>query len=330
MNRNFFTAMCCVAMIGMFGCQQAEEIKSSSEELRMSIKANIGKDGTIAGRTSLGDDGNVSFVDGDAVGLFVNTRNVVEWTYDSDGNIWEADDDIFWDNTERRHQFYAFYPYVDDAALTNVPMPDLTEQTGDIDDLDEYDFLYATKEQKYSDGDSDGVVSFSGDSAFEHVFSLITITLQGEGDLVGSAIDEITISGEDIVTPYVFSFEGPKVVSVSDEEDNGVDDLVLSMTDCVIGSEGHTFYFVVNTGASLKDVDLSIRYIKGDEEKYIATLEGMNGDDPNAKFESGKRYSYALKVMEGVLSISGNSIKGWGNGIELDDIIINGNKVESE
>lgn len=323
-----------MAMIGMSGCQQAEEIKSKSEELRMSIEASIGKDGAVSGRTSLGNDGNVSFVDEDAIGLFVNTRSVVEWTYDVDDKTWEADGDIYWDNTEGEHQFYAFYPYAGDATLTNVPMPGLTIQTGDMDDIDEYDFLYATKVQKYSDGNPDGVVSFSGEDAFEHVFSLITITLQGEGDLLGSAIDEITISGEDIVTPYAFSFDELGVVSISDDEDdgedNGVDDLVLSLTDCVLGSEGHTFYFVVNAGASLEDVDLSIRYTKGDDEAYVATLEGMDDNDSSAKFESGKRYSYALKVMEGVLSISGNSIKGWDNGVEMDDIIINGNKAESE
>ena len=115
-DKQLLVAICCLAML--IGCQQAEVVENLIEEkLPITIEASIGKDGVVTGRTALGDDGNVSFVDGDAVGLFVNTRNVVEWTYDSDGNIWEADDDIFWDNTERRHQFYAFYPYVDDAII---------------------------------------------------------------------------------------------------------------------------------------------------------------------------------------------------------------------
>ena len=323
MKKNALVALCYMVMIGLSGCQQAEEIKSSNEELRMSIEASIGKDGTVAGRTVMEDDGkSVSFANGDMIGLFVNTRNVVQWTYD--GNAWGANGDVYWDNKVDDHVFCAFYPYNDQATLDNVPMPDLTVQDGDIDDLKILDFLVAKKTQGYN---GNGIVSFSGVNAFEHVFSLIAITLQGEGDLVGSTIEEITIEGENIVTPYAYSFVSSQVVPVSDDGDNGVDELEF-MTNCTLGSEGYTFYFVVNTGASLKDVDLSIRYIKGENE-YVATLEGMNGDNIGKTFESGKRYSYSLKVKDGVLIISGNEIKKWEEGITMDDIIINGNEVKS-
>ena len=323
MKKNALVALCYMVMIGLSGCQQAEEIKSSNEELRMSIEASIGKDGTVAGRTVMGDDGkSVSFANGDMIGLFVNTRSVVKWTYDKEKDKWGADGDVYWDNKVDGHDFCAFYPYKDEyddeIALDNVPMPDLTEQDGDIDDLKILDFLVAKKTQGYN---GNGIVSFSGVNAFEHVFSLIAITLQGEGDLVGSTIEEITIEGENIVTPYAYSFVSSQVVPMSDDGDNGVDELEF-MTNCTLGSEGYTFYFVVNTGASLKDVDLSIRYIKGENE-YVATLEGMNDDNTDKSFERGKQYSYSLKVMDGVLSISGNTIKNWEEGVTMGDIIIN-------
>jgi hypothetical protein len=307
-----------MTMIGLFGCQQAEEIKSSDEKLRMSIEASIGDDGKVAGRTSLGNDGSVSFADNDEIGLFVKSRSVVRWIYDKDKNKWNSNGNVFWDNKVDEHKFYAFYPYVDGATLGNVPMPNLAEQTGEMADIDDYDFLFATKTQSYG---GDGVVSFLDDNAFEHVFSLIRITLQGEGDLVGSEINEITINGEDIVAPRAYSFIDSNVVPLS-EGDEGVDNLNLILTNLSLGLEGHTFYFVVNTGAELKDVDLKISYTK-DNKNYIATLQGMNTDETEREFESGKQYSYSLKVMDGVLTVSGNTIKSWTNGVDMSDIIIN-------
>ena len=84
-------------VIGLFGCQQAEEIRSSDEKLRMSIEASIGKDGAVAGRTVMDDEGenkgSVSFADGDSIGVFVNTRSVVKWTYN--GEAWGTNGNVF-------------------------------------------------------------------------------------------------------------------------------------------------------------------------------------------------------------------------------------------
>ena len=327
MKENLFAALCCVFMIGLFGCQQAEEIKSSNEELRMSIEASIGKDGAVAGRTVTGNNGSVSFANGDEIGLFVNNRSVVKWTYS--GQTWGSNGDVYWDNKVDNHDFCAFYPYVSGATLNDVPMPILTGQTGSVDGLAQYDFLYATKEQNYIDGNPDGTVSFSGINAFEHAFSLISINLKGEGDLVGSTINTITISGTDIVTPYAFSFENLDAVSVSDEP-SGVNQLVASVGNVLLTSEGATFYFIVNVGTvALENVSLSIGYTKEDNKIYEATYTGMKDNNSQyTHFVSGKQYSYSLKVNDGVLSISGNEINDWENGVVMNDIIINGNEVK--
>ncbi len=334
MKKNLIAALCCMLMIGLFGCQQAEEIKSSDEKLRMSIEASIGKDGVVAGRTALGSDGSsVSFVDGDAIGLFVDDGDLVKWTYDNDK--WGQDGaPIYWED-RGSHNFYAFYPYVANATLGNVSMPNLAEQTGDINELGTYDFLVATKEEAYTT--NNGTVSFTGNYAFGHVFALIAVTLKGEGDLLSTnkrevILNKISIRGTNIVKHYAYSFENSEAVSISDEDENENGDeegSVLEVAldnDFELTSEGVTFYFVVNTGTvDLKDVDLSIGYSSGDQE-YVATLEGMEDKNQSeiTTFISGNQYSYALKVTGGQIVISGNEITKWNEGIKLDDIIING------
>lgn len=172
MKKILVAALCCMLMIGLFGCQQAEEINSSDEKLRMSIEASIGKDGTVAGRTALdADDGSVSFADGDAIGLFMDEGSLVKWTYDN-GKWGQDGAPIYWED-RGSHNFCAFYPYDANATLGNVLMPNLAGQMGNINELGTYDFLIATKNEAYTT--NNGTVSFTGDYAFEHVLALIAV-----------------------------------------------------------------------------------------------------------------------------------------------------------
>ena len=335
MKKNLLAALCCMLMIGLFGCQQAEEIGTSDEKLRMSIEASIGKDGTVAGRTALGSDGIVSFVNDDAIGLFMDEGSLVKWTYDN-GKWGQDGAPIYWED-RGSHNFYAFYPYDAKATLNTVPMPNLAEQTGDIEKLGMYDFLVATKKEAYTT--NNGTVSFTDDNAFEHVLALIAVTLKGEGDLLSTEereviLNKISIRGTNIVKRYAYSFENSKAVSILDEDENGDENEgeegsvleVVWENDFKLISEDVTFYFVVNAGTvDLKDVDLSIEYSSGDKE-YVATLEGMEDKDQSeiTTFISGNQYSYALKVTGGQIVISGDEITKWNEGIKLDDIIING------
>ena len=54
----------------------------------------------------------------------------------------------------------------------------------------------------------------------------------------------------------------------------------------------------------------------------MATLAQLGNS--TQEFESGVFYTYGLKVADGVLTISGNTISGWGTGQDMGDIVING------
>ena len=57
--------------------------------------------------------------------------------------------------------------------------------------------------------------------------------------------------------------------------------------------------------------------------KNKAELVGLGITNADT-FDSGKQYSYTLKIAGGSLVITGNDIAEWGEGITLEDIVING------
>jgi hypothetical protein len=312
MKNVFFTVLCIMAML--VGCQQAEEIQSNSEELQMKVEASIGKTKAVASRYAGDTPNEVAFTDGDAIGLSVNGKGIVKWTT-SDGTNWAPKgDDIHWENKTEEHEFCAFYPFVEEASLASVKMPDLTKQKGEMSELGTYDFLTASMVAAYED---DGVVSLE----FEHELALITIKLKNEGDLVSSIINQITIAGDDIVTPGTYSLSDSDL-SLSTDDDKKENSLDVTLNES-FPSDGKTYYFVVNPQTvALSEVSLTITYKDKNNKTHTATLAGLG--DSAAKFECGKEYSYALKVQSGALVISGNSINVWESGVVMNDIVING------
>lgn len=306
----YFAAICCMAMLA--GCQQAEEIVNPSEELLMSIEASIGD---AARSRYAGDTPNdVNFTDGDKIGLSVNNGTFYEWKCNQN-NSWKRTDDkvVYWNDKTNNHTFKAFYPFGDITQEGAIEMPELTGQDGTMTSVAARDFLIAQKEESYAT--ESGVVSLT----FEHVSSLITIKLKGEGDLVGSTINQITITGNNILTFSTYKFGETAPVTVAGDQ---VNTMTLEPNCTITAGTNKLFYFIFNSGtANLSDVNLTIAYTSGGKG-YTATLNGLGGDD--SKFISGEQHIFSLKIADGVLSISGNEIKDWSGTEDVEDIIING------
>ena len=315
MKNSFSTAFYCFIML--VGCQQSEDIEDISEKLPMTIEASIGE--STDGRYVSSDNtlNNLSFTNNDAIGVSVNGKGFIKWTYN--GSSWNSSNGIvYWDDKTSDHTFKAFYPYANVEKDGDIPMPNLSGQTGEMSYVANKDFLVAEKTQKYTE--NNGFVSLTGTNAFHHVSSLVQITLKGEGDLLNASIENIKLTGTDIISPATYNFNTQnKVVVTTDESGNNID---LNLSNITIASAGKTFYFIVNSGTvELSNVSLTITYTSGNRN-YLATLASLG--TTNNYFEQGKLYKYGLKVIDGVLTISGNSITDWTDGVVMDDIIING------
>ena len=311
MRNSFFATVCCMAMLA--GCQQAEEIVNPSEELTMVIEASIEDQMESRYVSSDNTPNNLSFATNESVGVFVNERPAVKWTYK--GNSWEPETTVYWpDKSEKGHDFYAFYPYAAATSKENVPMPSLANQTGTIESLSACDFLVATTKESYGE---DGIVSFTGeDHCFKHVSELIAITVKGESDLSTSTIKTISFGGNNIASNTTYSFTS-KTTSVI--EGSTSDMMTSAYLEHTMDRTDKTFYFIVNGGNNLSTTSFTIEYSTG-EKNYTATKPQLG----NGILDSGKQYSFNVKVADGVMTISGNEIQDWTSGGTMDDIVING------
>ena len=316
MKKLLIAAVCCAGVL-FAGCGQAEELDSMGENLEMSMVASIeGSDNSGASRYVGGSPNAAAFTNGDAVGLAVGEGEFVKWVYNT---TWKPEGaSVNWNDKTSNHNFRAFYPYADNASKGSVPMPELAEQTGDMICVAKKDFLVASKTQTYG---TNGEVLFTGDDAFKHVSSLVALTLKAEGELTSATINEISIEGTDILTPTTYSFVEDKVTLDSDNSKK-IDLLKLNPSHSM-DSNNKNFYFVLNSGTvDLSAVTLKIGYTTSNGS-YVAELKGLGSNEVN-EFERGKQYSYSLKVAGGELVISGNTIQYWGEGLTLNDIVING------
>lgn len=302
------------------GCQQADEIEELGDKLPMSVEASIVK--TMGSRYAVQneDPNQLSFAEGNAIGVAVEGEEFVEWTLN--GSTWTPTGDcVYWPDKNTAYKFNAFYPFADVTDEGGIKMPSLSGQDGTMATIATKDFLAITKSESYVT--NNGVVSFTEDYSFKHVSALVKMTLKGEGDLLNATINNITLKGDDIISTstYKFSKTGDPIGKVTVAQGTG-NEISITPSNCTITTEGKVFYFVVNAGtATLDNVSLTIKYTSG-ENNYTATLAQLGASDK--KFVSGVMHKYGLKVADGILSISGNTISGWGDGQDMGDIVING------
>ena len=96
-------------------------------------------------------DGHTTFVQGDKIGFFACPKEIMlfrgHWVRVSGSRIL-----LCFGRTRRMIMiFSAFYPYAEGAQRANVPMPDLSEQDGTLENIGKWDFLVANKTLQLSD-----------------------------------------------------------------------------------------------------------------------------------------------------------------------------------
>lgn len=300
------------AMTAMTACQQSLSEEKVSDELQMSLVASIGSpNNTVTSRYAGIDPNSVNFEEGDDIGLFIDDKPALKWVFSN--QKWNPDNIVYWTDKNQNHTFNAFYPYQEASAVTEVPMPSLLEQTGMMENLDNYDFLVASVSQSYGDN---GVVEFCGNYSFKHVSSLLQLTLEAGGDVDNSTITGITVNGADIVASSTYSFKDGKVNLTRDENS---DELTVPLSYKMNG-EDVSFYLMVNEKLDPATVvTLSISYTTG-EKNYVAEMTNFAGNT----FVGGARQHYSLTIKDSSLKITGSSISSWDEGEALDNLIIDG------
>ena len=153
--------------------------QSESAEDDMAVRLFVEVGGKSQTKTVTETDGTVTFSGGDKLGMFVLPGNTpVMWSYQN--SRWVSSVSVEWENRTDDFEFLAYYPCDEVSGVTPdaVPMPDLSEQSGSLEDIGEKDFLVGRVVASYAD--NNGTVSFSGDNSMEHVYSLLYLSVVGE------------------------------------------------------------------------------------------------------------------------------------------------------
>ena len=327
-NLIILSAFCLFLLVG---CQQSVDDLVVNENYPISIEASIGDAGGSRYLATTFDA--AALTDKDEIGLAYkvgtdNATSFVKWTLNDDS--WNPATEMKWKNIGDDHTFYAFYPYKTGASLSEISMPDLANQDGMMTSVAACDFLVATKTQSYSDA---ATVSFTGDDAFDHVSSLVVLTLKNKANLASATIRSISLTGTNLVTPTTYSFIDNNDTDANEADkvslgETAVNKMIADLSDVMI-TKDKVFYFVVNSSTvPRKNVTLSITYQLTNGEIYTATKVGLhkNAED-NGYFDRGYFYNYGITVSTGnVLTITGHDIKPWKDGDSFDITIDNSQK----
>ena len=175
---------------------------------------------------------------------------------------------------------------------------------------------------KYSNG---GKGSFTGDDAFDHVSSLVVLTLKNTGDLTSATINNISLEGADLVAESTYSFDNKTVTRINSNDAMSAN---ISGENSAMVGDFRKFYFVVNSGTvDLSAVTLSITYTSAGGEAYEASKTNLSQTEGHTQFQSGYFYNYGITVSTGnVLTITGHDIKPWKDGDSFDITIDNSQK----
>lgn len=295
-NVNLVLAM----TLALCSCSKVEE--SGFEKSLVRLEVEVGND--VHSRTSTGDDGKTIFVDKDCIGLFMKENNTASvWTYD--GSTWTANTEVTWENKFDKFEFLAYYPCTsDNVSRDGIMMPDLSSQTGKLSDIGKHDFLKGRCKVSYKD--NEGMVSFSGENSFSHVYSLLYLSIANNGGESGKVdITGCKFEGEGIATNNKFVFG----------DDTGTDRMVdagsavVSTIDIKYGqtvqlNKKHTLAVLINPVQLDTPLMFTLSYKDGELQKTATIKLEQN-------FTSGSLYKYNLGWKKGSLSLSGNEVKDW-------------------
>lgn len=315
MKTNVIPALLCGSIICLSSCQNENMVPNEEPSLFMSVVAGIGNT-PVTSRYAGTSPNSATFTQGDAIGIFVNEDPLVRWEYN--GQKWNPEQTVYWTDKDTEHHFKAFYPYAEAASYNEIPMPSLKNQTGTMESVAACDFLMAEKSQSYGEN---GVVNFKEEgSAFNHISSLIQLTIKSGKDLASATLTSLSLTGANLVAPSTYSFtDGVKLTP--DEES---DEVSLALNYDM--SEGDiTYYLVVNEKLSATSTTtLTLQYTSGGNT-YTATKEGLAGN----VFQSGMMQSFTLSVQNLELLVTGSEISPWEQGNTMEDIVVDAKKEEA-
>ena len=315
MKKNYVWAIALSMLVA--ACQQEQISEQGTvENTTIRIQANISDNQTS--RTTTPTTGETTFAPNDQIGFFMPEASTPTlFTYNT--SKWESETTLAWPDLTNDFTFCAFYPYKESATRENIPMPDLTTQTGELTDIGNYDFLAATKTCKFST--TGGIVSFTDADSFKHIYSLLLITLTDSEDAT-TLLQSASISGAGCFTNYAYRFteDGTEeIFKPTGNEEKNEWSVSYQEGKEITDDTGIQLAILLNPSDTEIPLDFNIVY----------TREGVNFTASTSAishtFTGGNNYKYQIHISDGELIVEGYEISQWSEGeVENGNITVEG------
>lgn len=323
MKKYDFIGICCGISL-LASCQQNEfPTEHATETLQIKLQAAVSGN-EAAARTLIEESGTCTFQEYDSIGFFMpEETGQVKWTL-QDGD-WQSETALQWKDKVNDYTFCAYYPYSEaTVSRTEIEMPDLGAQKGVLSDIGKFDFLAGRCTASYET--NGGMVSFTGKSAFKHVYALVSVTIKKDKESEDVLLNEMKFEGEDLFSKGHYQFgeasEKDTVLVIGKNADSSLK-FFYEEPQTVAAETGYTVVVLMNPVKQQDNLQFSISYQR-DDISYTASTDKLG-----KSFESGKFYKYTLKLSKEGLKVVGNTIEEW-NVETLPDISIEENPVAIE
>lgn len=292
-------------------CQNNDSVSNESET-NTTLRMQASVSDVSQARTTSAADGHTAFVQDDKIGLFMPEENSsVCWTYAA-GTGWKSETTLMWPNQRDAFDFCAYYPHREEATRASIPMPDLSAQTGKLENIGTFDFLTAKRSCKFTD--NSGNVSFTAEYAFSHQYSLLLITLLKNSGDATTELKKATFEGSNAFGKHTYSFSAPEGMTAVPEA--LANKLELGLNEAIADEGSTQLAVLVNPAQAEQILKFSLSYQR-DGISYTASTQAIK-----RAFASGVCYKYKIRIEKEQLSIVGSDIVGWTPEEIAEDIII--------
>lgn len=270
-----------------------DETATLDSPVALKVNASIGTVDTRAAGTQWADNDQIgiSTVDGTATSY----ANVC---YEWDGSSFTtpADNAIFFQSPETV-TFHAYYPFTGTPGMASAPLTgvstDATNQTAENQPL--IDFLYASGATASKDKPT---VSFTGEHAFTHRMSQITLTFIEGSDMDFGGSFSYTLG--DLKLQGTFS---PQTGIATADDDAAAAPLTINLSEVQTTSGSYIAPSLILFPQEVTSIPITVT-VGGQD--YKATLNVKDG-----KLQSGNNYTWEITVSKTDISVGKAEIKNW-------------------
>lgn len=278
-------------------CTNDEMTTATDGKVALKVNASIGTVDTRAVGTqwTTGDQIGISTEEG--TGTYYN--NVC---YEWDGSSFTpSPNNAIYFETSETVTFHAYYPYKGSEDYTGVSTAADNQTTANQPKID---FLYASGATASS---SEPTVSFTGDHAFTHRMSQITLTFIEGSDMAFAGSFSYTLGGLKMQGTF-----DPQNGTATADADVTATPLTINLTEMQPTSGSYPAPSLILFPQEVTSIPITVT-VGGQD--YIATLSVKDG-----KLQSGNNYTWEITVSITGLKVSNAEIKNWET-VEGEDVI---------